>query len=170
MTGGTVAYLFVLNHLLSRIPTPTCYSKYPTCWCRSLTGKRLHTWQGMIGYCMKDQHKPHFVMHMKGITQEEVDAVRIAAATALTRACTCTCMCHACGCRCSCSAESARCTRPRSGAGCSTTPPTATPLTPPGHTVNVRPSVLHNRTRASASHAGPSPCNYNPAGTLGFCA
>ena len=28
--------------------------------CRGLTGNRLHTWAGLVGYCCKDMHEPHF--------------------------------------------------------------------------------------------------------------
>ena len=28
--------------------------------CRGITGDKLHTWAGLVGYCCKDMHEPHF--------------------------------------------------------------------------------------------------------------
>ena len=38
-----------------------------------LTGRSLHTWAGMVGYCMKDQHKPHFRTYHKGISAADLN-------------------------------------------------------------------------------------------------
>ena len=36
---------------------------------KALTGKALHTWIGMIGYCTKDEGQPHFSYISHNITQ-----------------------------------------------------------------------------------------------------
>lgn len=40
--------------------------------CRSLRNVRMHTFTGMIGYCMKDLHKPHVKWYAKGIDAREI--------------------------------------------------------------------------------------------------
>jgi hypothetical protein len=40
---------------------------------RALRGKGLHTWHGMIGYCMKDSGQPHFAYFFHGISQTDID-------------------------------------------------------------------------------------------------
>lgn len=42
--------------------------------CRKLTGRVLHTWHGLIGYCLKDQDQPHFRCVMHNITSEDAQA------------------------------------------------------------------------------------------------
>ena len=41
--------------------------------CRELTGKNLHTWHGMLGYCQKDHLLSHYAFHLVGnITDEDL--------------------------------------------------------------------------------------------------
>jgi hypothetical protein len=40
---------------------------------RALRGQGLHTWHGMIGYCMKDHGQAHFVSFFKGVSQDDID-------------------------------------------------------------------------------------------------
>ena len=47
------------------------------CKLKSLTGIALHFWEGMLGYSLKDEHKPHFVtVRSANVTEEELDRGR----------------------------------------------------------------------------------------------
>ena len=39
---------------------------------KGLTGKRLHTFIGMIGYCLKDEGQPYFKTEIVNISQAEM--------------------------------------------------------------------------------------------------
>lgn len=42
---------------------------------KGLTGKGLHTWHGMLGYCQKDMHEKHYYKYMSaGINDEDLAA------------------------------------------------------------------------------------------------
>ena len=40
--------------------------------CRALTGKKLHTWHGMIGYCMKDMPEKHYAHVLHNISDDDI--------------------------------------------------------------------------------------------------
>ncbi|KAI5056359.1 hypothetical protein GOP47_0028177, partial [Adiantum capillus-veneris] len=44
--------------------------------CRSMGQVRMHTFTGMVGYCMKDLQKPHLRWFAKGVEAEEIAEVR----------------------------------------------------------------------------------------------
>ena len=47
------------------------------CVClKALTGRHLHTWHGLIGYCLKDEGLPHFNLHLKAISDEDMELGR----------------------------------------------------------------------------------------------
>ncbi|BDA42816.1 hypothetical protein COCOBI_03-7090 [Coccomyxa sp. Obi] len=41
--------------------------------CKQLVQEKLHTWHGMIGYCMKDMHEPHHQVVDKGVSSEDIE-------------------------------------------------------------------------------------------------
>ena len=40
---------------------------------RQLSGRHLHTWIGMVGYCQKDMGQPHYKFHSINVTTEDLD-------------------------------------------------------------------------------------------------
>lgn len=43
---------------------------------KKLTGRCLHTYTGMLGYCLKDEHSLHFRVHRHNVTNAELDEGR----------------------------------------------------------------------------------------------
>ena len=37
---------------------------------RELTGRHMHNWVPMVGYCMKAKGQPHFISRSKGISDD----------------------------------------------------------------------------------------------------
>lgn len=71
----TTSTIKINGMLRQAIKDPECTDKIKETkvMCKALTGKHLHTFHGMVGYCQKDIGRPHYKFHMIGIDQEDLD-------------------------------------------------------------------------------------------------
>jgi hypothetical protein len=44
---------------------------------RKCTGRGLHTWHGLIGYCLKDEGQPWFQVHLYNISDEDLEMGKV---------------------------------------------------------------------------------------------
>lgn len=71
----TTSAVKISGMLRQALKDPECTDKIreTKVMCKSLTGRHLHTFHGMLGYCQKDIGKPHYKFHLINVEQADLD-------------------------------------------------------------------------------------------------